>query len=395
MAPSAASKWLMPGWAGRTQVERVEFYTRSSLFFLLWFLLGASALGTVNVDGRPTALVGVGLVTLVLGLSSTATLRKAMRLYPAFAPLPRTKLAVLAVLVVAAECLVFLLKEDAQFTGSLLVLGSLMWGAGGLRDRRLQWVLYVASPLVVFIPTGSIGLGAYGLAMGLFLIFTVQSSLWLLGVVNALDEARGTQAALAVAEERLRFSRDVHDVMGRRLSTIAVQSELAATLAERGDDRTSERILAVRDTAHEALREARQLAHGYRPLDLATEVDGAISLLRSAGITATADLGDLPESWHEPVARVIRESVTNVLRHSRATQVTMTYADSEVVIRNDGVPVEAGISARTDDSDGTGLSTLQAHLAPLGARLETRRIDDEFVVLVSLVAEPVAAESTR
>ena len=296
MAPSAAIRWLLPGWARRTQVERVEFYTRSSLFFLLWFLLGVAALGTANVDGRPTAIVGVGLVSLALGLSSTATLRQAMRLYPAFAPLPRTQLAVLTVLVVVAECLVFLLKEDAQFPGSLLVLGSLVWGAGGLRDRRLQWVLYVASPLLVFLPTGNIGLGAYGLFMGLFLIFTVQSSLWLLGVVNELDEARGNQAALAVAEERLRFSRDVHDVMGRRLSTIAVQSELAATLAERGDDRTSERILAVRDTAHEALREARQLAYGYRPLDLAHEVEGAISLLRSAGISATADLDDLPES---------------------------------------------------------------------------------------------------
>ncbi len=389
MARSAAMRWVLPGWAGRTQVERVEFYTRSSLFFLLWFLLGVSALGTANVDARPAALVGVVLATLVLGLSSTATLRKSMRLYPAFAPLPRTELAVLAVLVVVAECLVFLLKEDAQFTGSLLVLGSLAWGAGGLRDRRLQWVLYVASPLLVYLPTGNIGLGAYGLAMGLFLVFTVQSSLWLLGVVNELDEARGSQAALAVAEERLRFSRDVHDVMGRRLSTIAVQSELAATLAERGDDRTSERILAVRDTAHEALREARQLAYGYRPLDLAHEVEGAISLLRSAGISATADLDDLPESWHEPVARVIRECVTNVLRHSRATRVTITYADNEVVLRNDGV------STRTEETTGTGLRTLEEHLAPLGARLEVRTEDDEFIVTVHLVGEPAVAEGAR
>jgi two-component system sensor histidine kinase DesK len=365
------------------------------LFFLIWFMLGVAALGTANVDGRPTAIVGVGLVSLVLGLSSTAALRKAMQLYPAFGPLPRTELAVLAVLVVVAECLVFLLKEDAQFPGSLLVLGSLTWGAGGFRNRRLQWVLYVASPLLVFLPTGNTGLGAYGLAMGLFLIFTAQSSLWLLGVVTELDQARGSQAALAVAEERLRFSRDVHDVLGRRLATIAVQAELAATLSEHRDGRTSERILDVRNTAHEALREARQLAHGYRPLDLENEVDGAISLLRSAGITATADLDDLPESWHEPVARVIRESVTNVLRHSRAKRVTMTYADGEVVIRNDGVPAEAGISARTDHSAGTGLSTLQEHLAPLGARLETRRLDDEFVVIVSLVAEPAGLDSTR
>ena len=70
-----------------------------------------------------------------------------------------------------------------------------------------------------------------------------------------------------MAEERLRFSRDVHDVLGRRLSTIAVQAELAATLAARGDERAAERMLEVRAVAHDALREARELARGYRATD--------------------------------------------------------------------------------------------------------------------------------
>ena len=147
----------------------------------------------------------------------------------------------------------------------------------------------------------------------------MQSSLWLLELVYELERSRDTQAALAVAEERLRFSRDVHDVMGRQLSTIAVQAELAATLAERGDPRAPRHILEVRETAHEALREARELARGYRPLDLLAETNGAVSLLESAGITATADLAGLPQAWHEPVARVVREAMTNVLRHSSAT----------------------------------------------------------------------------
>ena len=104
-------------------------------------------------------------------------------------------------------------------------------------------------------------------------------------------------------------------------------------------------MLQVRETAHEALREARELARGYRPLDLDTEVDGAVSLLRSAGVSASADLADLPEAWHEPVARVIREAVTNVLRHSSATRVEMRYADGAVVIRNDGLHDESATAA--------------------------------------------------
>jgi two-component system sensor histidine kinase DesK len=379
----------VPGWAGRTQVERVEFYTRSSLYVLLWLLLLLTGTGAAGmVEDRPlSAAVVVG--TLALGVASTMALRVAIRLYPDAGPLPRAELIVLVVLATTAEALVFVLPQDARFSASLLVLGSLAWGAGGLRDRRVRWCLYVASPLVLFAPTGIIPLAAYGLGAGLFLIFSVQSSLWLLGVVKELDEARGNHAALAVAEERLRFSRDVHDVLGRRLATIAVQSELAATLSRRGDHRAADRILEVRETAHEALREARQLARGYRPLDLAHEVEGAVSLLRSAGVDATADLTGLPELWHEPVARVIRESVTNVLRHSRARHVTMTYAEGEVVIRNDGV------HADVEASDGTGLRILEEQLRPLGARLVARHVGDEFLVRLLLMGEPAVAESVR
>lgn len=376
----------VPGWTGRSQVERVELYTRTSLYWILWFLILLAALGASVEDRKPLGVVCVVIGTLVLGTASTLLLRKGIRLHPAQAPLPWPELGTLLALIVVAEGLVFLLKEEARVSAAIVIVGSLAWGAGSLRDKRVQWLVYVASPLITFLPTGEMGLAAYGLGVGLFFVFTVQSSLWLLGVVKELDEARGSQAALAVAEERLRFSRDVHDVLGRRLSTIAVQAELAATLAERGDPRAPGRILEVRETAHEALREARQLARGYRPLDLATEVSGATSLLRSAGIATTADLDDLPPSWHEPVARVIREAVTNVLRHSRATSVTMTYADREVVIRNDGV------GPGTDDPDGTGLATLAADLAPLGARLERQRLDGEYVVSLHLVTELAASE---
>ena len=148
---------------------------------------------------------------------------------------------------------------------------------------------------------------------GAFLIFTVRASLWLLDVVAELDRAKGARAALAVAEERLRFSRDLHDVLGRRLSTIAVQAELASTLAERGDSRAADRMLDVRAVAHEALREVRELARGYRAVDLEQELHGARSLLRSAGIETRIDVATLPEPWHEAAGWVVRETVTNVL----------------------------------------------------------------------------------
>ena len=380
---------LVPGWAGRTEVQRVRLYTVGSLYLIYWFLVPIMALNAaVRV---PSDAVVVGVVTIVVGVAGTFTLRKAVSLYPDHAPVPWRELTTLVVLAVVADGLVFLLPEKSQFAAALVIVATLAWGAGGLRDRRIQWFVYAACTALVLVPTGSIAFAAYGLGVALFLVFTVQSSLWLLGVVTELDRARATQAALAVAEERLRFSRDVHDVLGRRLSTIAVQAELAATLTTRGDERAPEQMLLVRETAHEALREARELARGYRPLDLDTEVDGAVSLLRSAGVSASADLADLPEAWHEPMARVIREAVTNVLRHSSATRVEMRYADGAVVIRNDGLTS----SPRPRLDAGSGLAGLAEHLAPLGAVLTAEPDGADFVVRAELDAAPGAAAEER
>jgi two-component system sensor histidine kinase DesK len=366
----------------RSQVERVRIYTIGSLYLVSWLMLLLFVLTAANLLNDPVEIGGLVVGTLVLGVAGTLSLREAIRLYPDRAPVPWQRLGLLAFVAAVADALVFLLPEKAQFSGTLIIVAAIAWGAGGLRDRASQVLLYVACPLLVLLPTGNLAYAAVAVGIAAFLVFTVQSSMWLFEVVSELDRSKQTQAALAVAEERLRFSRDVHDVMGRQLSTIAVQAELAATLAERGDARASRHILEVRETAHEALREARELARGYRPLDLHAEIDGAVSLLRAAGITATADLGDLPQAWHEPVARVVREAVTNVLRHSTASHVEIEYADGAVVIRNDG----ATPTTAEHLTGGTGLVGLAEQLAPSGAAITTGRHDDDFVVRVRLAA---------
>ncbi len=379
------------GWSGRSQVERVRIFTIGSLYVLIWFVLAATALGPVGLVNDPVDVVVMGGCLLVLGVAATLAMREAIRLYPDHTPVPWLQLGVLVAVCVAAEALVFLLPDKVQLSAAIVVVTALAWGAGGFRARWIQWSVYAAFPLLVLLPTGELAFAPIGLAVGLFFVFTVQSSLWLMGVVVQLERSRDAQAALAVAEERLRFSRDVHDVMGRQLSTIAVQAELAATLSERGDSRAARHILQVRETAHEALREARELARGYRPLDLSAEVEGAVSLLESAGIAATADLDGLQPAWHEPVARVIREAVTNVLRHSTATHVEITYADGVIAIRNDGATSSTPGSTTTGHvSSGTGLAGLAEQIAPSGASLSTDHDGDDFVVRVQL-AEAAAS----
>lgn len=386
-------------WTRRTDVQRVELYTRVSLYFLVWWV------GVSVVAFRPEALAStrtallLALAVVVTALAATLGLRVAMaQVRPRLDdPLVRRATATNVVAALVALGLGFGLPQDDRGLVVTVVAGTVAWGVGAVRGRAavaIGPVLVAGGTVALFgfgaAPAAVIWLGVYA-----FFVFTLRSSLWLLAVVRELDQARRAQGRLAIAEERLRFSRDVHDVLGRHLSTIAVQAELASRLAERGDERAAATMLEVRSAAHEALREARALARGYRPVDLTTELEGARSLVRSAGIEWREDLDDLPPRWREPVGWVVREAVTNVLRHATPTQVAVRWerdagspggagGAGSLVVRNDGArPADPG-------HGGTGLVGLGERLASAGATLATARHDDEFVLRVDFPADTAA-----
>ncbi len=356
--------WPRRSWASLDQVERVDLYTRQSLYVLLWSSIGCILVGSLpEAPDDVLALACTVTGAVVLGVLGTRALTAVADLYPAPGPLPWREVApVLAGSVLALSGAV-LLPADLHLAAGGVVWVVLAWSLGGLRDRSVAITLLAALTLIPPAVSGVWWAAPYGLVVGLFFLFTVRASLWLLGVVTELDAARTAHGALAVAEERLRFSRDVHDVLGRHLSTIAVRAELGATLASRGDATAPARMLEVRALAHEALREARELARGYRGASLAQELDGARSLLAAAGIRTDIAVTGLDARWHEPAAWVVREAVTNVLRHSSATTVTISYVDGWLEVRNDGV------GAGRPSEDGNGLLGLRDRLAPLGAAL--------------------------
>lgn len=350
-------------WSELSRVERVALYTRQSLYLVLWSFNGSVLLAAaVKLDDPADAavLLGGGLAVTALAFAAFAGM---LRRYPAVPALSWRRFAPLLVLSVA-----YLVVAEASWTGSargaavVTVVASLNLVLVLLPGVRVVVALILGSGLVFGINGGeAISIGGGFLVAGLF-AFSVRASLWLLGIVNDLDEAGHVKAELAVAEERLRFSRDVHDVLGRQLSTIAVQAELAATLAARGDDRAAARMLEVRAAAHEALRETRELARGYRSTDFRNELEGARSLLRSAGIDVQLSVDAMPRAWHEAAGWIVRESVTNVLRHSSARSVEISYADGQLRVANDG--------AQPGGADGgSGLRGLRERLAPLGASL--------------------------
>ncbi|WNB84666.1 sensor histidine kinase [Cellulomonas sp. ATA003] len=220
------------------------------------------------------------------------------------------------------------------------------------------------------------------IAWGMTLSFRL--SVWMLGVVWEQERSRTVHARLAVAEERLRFSRDLHDVVGRTLSAIAVKSELAAELARRGQDGAVDQMTEVRELAQDSLREVRGVVSGLRTPDLAAELAGARSVLRSAGID-TRVIGEdarLPDAVQQAVAWVVREAVTNVVRHAHARRCTIDLdvagdggdARAVLTVTNDGVP------AGPAGTPGSGLIGLTERLAQVGGTLATDAGGDRFTL---------------
>ncbi|TQN27734.1 two-component system sensor histidine kinase DesK [Haloactinospora alba] len=281
----------------------------------------------------------------------------------------------------ACAMLVVSRRESAVLAAVLLLVPWLRVGNGVLLGHSYPDVYHqeyagvVLAALLVFLVlwTALIALGNW-----------VWMALW--DITNEAISAREAQAQLAVSEERLRFARDMHDLLGHSLSGIAVQSELAARLAERDPQRAASEMLTVQNTAREALREVRSAVSNYREVDFATEVRSVCAVLTAAGVSCAVTGGDvdLPRELRGTAGWLVREAGTNVLRHSRARNCEITLRREEravaIEVYNDGLP---GGNTRPQASDraGNGLAGLEERTAAVGGTLSASRSGtDGFLV---------------
>jgi two-component system, NarL family, sensor histidine kinase DesK len=193
-----------------------------------------------------------------------------------------------------------------------------------------------------------------------FTLVALPAALWgsarLARVLAELQATRAELAALAVGRERLRISRDLHDLLGQSLSAISLKGDLAMRLLGRDPAAARDEIEGLSGVARQALAGVRAVTRDQPAVGLAGELDGAAGLLAAAGIQAhlELDLPQLPRPTEEVLAWAVREGVTNVLRHSQASHcwITATRVDGRVrlVIENDGVPAPVG--------EGSGLEGL-------------------------------------
>ncbi|WP_234407290.1 sensor histidine kinase [Microterricola viridarii] len=218
-------------------------------------------------------------------------------------------------------------------------------------------------------PSGNVSwlLICYGVMFPVMLL----SGLWWWEIVVELDRHRRTAAELAVAQERLRFAADLHDIQGHHLQVIALKSELAERMLDLDLEAARVNIHETRIIANQALEETRLLVSGYREISLDDELQNAREVLTAAGAGCTLDLDPLPAGTdlRRALAMTVREATTNILRHSEAAHVTIRFRETAeaytLEILNDGV-VGAGSGAA-----GTGLAGLRERLAPVGGEIDT------------------------
>ncbi|MFF1487879.1 sensor histidine kinase [Streptomyces sp. NPDC058319] len=408
-------RWQRRQWRERSKAERVELHSVIMLCAAEWvFSLTWMAPPVVaGVRHRPLPLVLAGLLIVVGVLQCAAANRLAQPAFDHF--LGRSRLSGRALstsfgLLVAALVLPFALiaADGLDPWAARLAVGAalLMFGLVYalivsvpvfLRRSAVVGLLVMAADALTVQEPADVLMIAVLVAFTIgFALLAARCSAWTLSVLWEAERAREVEARLAVAEERLRFGRDLHDVLGRNLAVIALKAELAVQWGRRGRPDAVEQMIEVQRLAQESQREVRAVVRGYREADLGAELAGAQGVLAAAGIdcAVTGSATRLPAAAQSALGWVVREAATNVLRHGDARQcaISLRVRDgrAELTVENDGVP-ETPPGGRP----GSGLAGLRERLSELDGLLHAGPAGPGRFRLTAEVPLPAEAGRTR
>ena len=346
--PAAPTAWQLPGSLTRKVILSA---------LIGYFLLVPAITGLVQHVTPATVFVTAGTVAFA-GLVGW---RVVLRDRPGLGGVPWAWLAVIVALAVAVFAvgrgpgwLIILTVAAAacgRFTASVrpALLGAASCSGAGLIVIGLQARAAEAETmtLVIIMPS-----------MAAFLAYASTKR------NETLAELRQTRAELArvaVAGERLRIARDLHDLLGHSLSLITLKAELSRRMLDTDTTSAAREMAELEAVARQSLSDVREAVAGYRQPDLIAELGAARQLLAAAGlscqISTPADLS-LPAGVDTVLAWTVREGVTNVVRHARATcaGVTVTTADGRVIaeITDNGTGPLAGPAGRAGRAQRAG-----------------------------------------
>jgi two-component system, NarL family, sensor histidine kinase DesK len=316
-------------------------------------VIGASAI-TVGLTGGPPwrdPRPYVALSTLVAATFAGATL---------------THNYWLPTWVLLANALPCVLRGRWLFGGIVVTVGLSCWAAWAVVPH--QWSRVYQEGFIVLLA---------GLASSAFVA--------LLDTIAELRRTRQELARIAVVEERERFSRDLHDLLGHTLSVMVVKAQAVRRLVAQDPDAAAGHAADIEQIGRRALVDVRQAVDAMRAPSLSEELDGARAALDAAGIVTAIDRSHVEPTGtaDELLAWVVREGATNVLRHSGASSCRIELADRDgriaLTIADDGVGAPTPPTLRMG-----GLEGLRDRLAAAGGDLAVERRDDGFRLVASV-----------
>ncbi|MGW3492930.1 sensor histidine kinase [Streptomyces sp. NPDC001020] len=353
---------------------------------LPWLLMGMGAFSNLFQGKTPDPWIGsIGLITF-----------NSLYIYVTFRAFHRqtreaTSTRVALVLMGLVTCALAI-----GYGGDWLLFFPLLGLAAGATVRG-PWLGKTGlglSALAGVIAGFRVGTDAITIVYGTFLSTMVTAAI--LGLSEAVRELRAAREELArraVEKERLRFSRDLHDLLGHTLSVIVVKSEAARRLARHDLEAALAQVTDIESVGRQALTEIREAVTGYREGSLATELDRARSALTAAGIEPVVRRSGAPlvPQTEALLGWVVREAVTNAVRHSGANRCEITVDSTSERVRLTVADNGSGVPSapRPEGVGGTGLRGLTERLAAAGGSLRAGPSPrGGFTVTAELPVEP-------
>jgi two-component system sensor histidine kinase DesK len=317
------------------------------------------------------------LAFATLYLSVFVAMRWRRTFAPFRAPLPAPQgIMVVAVLVALGVVMCLTIGQEGTAAAVYIAVACVM-----CLHTRWAWTVSVAVALTTYAAT----LVVPGWHRDPGILFgTLVATLAIWGITQAINRnievlsVREENARLALEDERNRFARDLHDILGHSLTVITVKAELANRLVDVDPERARSELADLERLSRDALSDVRRAVEGYRELTLPGELARARTALSAAEIDA-----DLPNSTEgvptdrrELFAWAVREGITNVIRHSGARRCTVVLGEHEVEVRDDGR------GAAVVDGTGHGLTGLRERAAALGGTVVTQSLQPGFSLKV-------------
>ena len=208
-------------------------------------------------------------------------------------------------------------------------------------------------------------------------------------LVREAERAQVIDLELSVAEERVRFAGDLHDIQGQSLHVIKLKAMLAHRLLEDDPHRAAGELAEIRQLVDDTVAKTRELTYARYEIDLVAELENTRALAEASGMSVSIRTElDRSARPHPLLAHTLREATANLLRHAEPSWVTITASAVEVEITNDGVPPAGEIRPR-------GLARLERRIHAVGGELDFSRRVDAFSVRARIPAHDGTASTAR